>query len=307
MLDKKQVIVIRKVKNLYTTLLEQVGGKKGMILHTTGVACIGNTFVGLSKLVMGIVAFSLFTCMSAFYTFGMIIAKLFALFGLYKTENRKQQYHYYMVSGIILIIASIIYILYSIRLFYYPETLSYDRNVGIAIATFTFIELGINIRGVLRERHNDTPLFHAIKMINLASSLICLVLTQTALLSFAYTDDVSYNYSTANGFMGILMGTVATILGIIMIFRINKMKKQENYSHIFNKVKILAKKNGLFIKMKPIRFEEDCETEKQLYVTIVECIIQSDFMILQSYAETELKIKLYDINRTAVFKADKET
>ena len=40
----------------------------------------------------------------------------------------------------------------------------YDKYIGLGIAAFAFTELGLNIRGVIVERHNHTLLFHAIRM-----------------------------------------------------------------------------------------------------------------------------------------------
>lgn len=75
-------------------------------------------------------------------------------------------------------------------------------------------------------RHNHTLLIHVIKMINLSSSLIAIVLTQTALLSFTNKEADSLEISKANGVIGILMGTVATLIGIYMIYRVKKLKNR---------------------------------------------------------------------------------
>jgi len=98
--------------------------------------------------------------------------------------------------------------------------------VGIGIATVTFTEVGLNIRGVILTRHNHTLLFHAIKMINLSASFIALVLTQTALLSFTEIESDVLEIAKANGAIGIMMGILATVIGIYMICRIVKLKKR---------------------------------------------------------------------------------
>lgn len=219
--------LIKTVSRISNTLGEKVGEKRIFSLQVTGAACIGNTLVGIGKLVMGLISLSFFTCVSAFYTFGMVLAKGCALAGIVKAEDEKQQHHYYMLAGMVLIIVSLLYIAYSVRLFFYPATAVYSMNVGLAIAAFTFTELVLNIRGVIIERHNHTPLIHAIKMINLASSLICLVLTQTAILSFADTKSAEV-HSQANGLMGVIMGSAATLLGAAMIIRIKRIQKKES-------------------------------------------------------------------------------
>lgn len=113
----------------------------------------------------------------SFYTFGIVIAKACALKGLVKGKVPGEQNHYYKLSGIILIVASVLYVVYSTRLLWHPMVSHYDKYIGLGIATFAFTELGLNIRGVIVERHNHTLLFHAIRMINLAATLIgCVML-----------------------------------------------------------------------------------------------------------------------------------
>ena len=68
-------------------------------------------------------------------------------------------------------------------------------------------------------RKSHVPLLHAIKTINLATSLISLVLTQSAILSFA---DENQNPST-NGIMGALAGSCALLLGIYMLLRAKRI------------------------------------------------------------------------------------
>lgn len=225
MTEKKGLI--KTVTHINSTIHERIDAKFSFSIGVTGASCFGNTLVGMGKLTMGIVSLSLFTCVSALYTFGMVLAKVCALAGIYKAENAKAQYRYYAMSGVILITASVLYIAYSARLFFHPEAAAYHMYVGIGIAAFTFTELTLNIRGVFIERHNHTPLIHAIKMINLASSLICLVLTQTAILSFADANSEVVK-SQANGLMGIIMGGLATLLGIVMILRIKQLERAKS-------------------------------------------------------------------------------
>lgn len=212
------------LKQISDTAIRQAGTNNGWTLHITGAACAGNLAVGIGKLVIGILSLSLFTCASAFYTFGMVAAKCFALAGIVKGGDSREQYCYYRASGIVLICASILYIIYSIRLFVNPVNSAYSMNTALGIATFTFAELTLNIKGVIMERHNHTLLIHAIKMVNLASAFICLVLTQAAILSFA--DAQTVHHPAANGFMGILMGSAAALLGVIMIIRIARIEKR---------------------------------------------------------------------------------
>lgn len=218
----------KKLADTFRTLnslaAERTGGGAGCSLHITDASCLGNTAVGIGKLAMGLLSLSLFTCVSAFYTFGMVTAKCFALAGILKENDPDRQYWYYKASGLILIAASLLYILYSSRLFLHPAEESYPQNIALGIASFTFTELTLNIRGLILERRRHSPLIHALRMINLSSSLICLVLTQTALLSF--TSGSEGGHASANGFMGVLMGSAAALLGVSMVLRMNRLQKR---------------------------------------------------------------------------------
>lgn len=118
-----------------------------------------------------------------------------------------------------LLVASALYAAYAARLLRWPEQASYFLYVSLAIASFTFFEIGLNLRGVILERHSREPLFYALKTINHASSLICLVLTRTSILSFPHEGMDNYDPSKANGLMGLLMGGAASCLGLRMLAR----------------------------------------------------------------------------------------
>ena len=228
MKDKSYIKVIQYAKDTSDLFKNQYGSKMARSLQITGAAATAGIFVAIGKLTMGVLSLSFFTCANAFYSFGMIGAKSIALTGIRKAQNKKEQYQYCFFSSVVLMATSMLYIIYSILLFFIPITSSYNKYVAISIATVTFVEIGLNIRGVIVTRHNHTLLIHAIKMINLSASLITLVLTQTALLSFANTEADIVEISKANGFIGILMGTVATLIGAYMIFRVKKLNKQDD-------------------------------------------------------------------------------
>lgn len=286
--------LFHSIRQISVTAIERTGKSTGRSLHLTGAACIGNLLVGIGKLVMGLLSLSVFTCASAFYTFGMVAAKGAALTGIIKEDNRKGQYHYYKIAGMILIISSVLYIIYSLRLLLNPVPSSYHQYVALGIATFTFVELTLNIRGVIVERHNHTPLVHAIKMINLASSMICLVLTQTAIL--AISSDHPEMQPRTNGIFGILMGGAATLVGIIMLLQVIRFKKGKNYGGAYHKLKSLMRKDKMKLNIKPVYYIEKEDYPEQLYLKIKDDGSKEQFVKLKLQAEEELNIILIDID-----------
>ena len=187
-------------------------------LHLAGLSGL----MGFFKIASGVLALSIFTCVNGCYTLGMVLARYCALAGVIRTKDISIQYRYYRWSGIILTAASGLYIAYSIRMYFHPTYTAYHPYIAMGIATVTFVEIGFNLRGVLVFRKNRSPLLHALKTINLATSLISLVLTQAAILSFA--DEVQNPAS--NGILGALMGTCAALLGVYMLLRMRRITNQ---------------------------------------------------------------------------------
>lgn len=197
-------------------------------LHLAGVSGAGNIFLGLGKILSGLLSLSVFVCVNGGYTLGMVVARYCALAGVIRAKDVREQYRYYRWAGKILILSSLLYMVYSGWAYFHPKYIAYHMYVALAIATVTFVEIGLNIRGVVVNRKNKTPLLHALKTINLAASLISLVLTQSAILSFAQG---GYHDPSANALLGILMGACAALLGVFMLWRIKRIEaknQQEN-------------------------------------------------------------------------------
>lgn len=195
-----------------------------------------NTIIALSKIGLGIMSASFFPAISACYNIGIAIAKYFAVsehdksskhFNDTSEEKKKRELNCYHLIGVIVFISSVIFVLYSFRLFLFEEkTIQYTNIVAIGIATVTFSEIGLAVYGILSARKNDELIVEAIKFTNLATALISLVLTQTALLSFT---QVEGNMSLYIGFSGVLFGTISAMIGLLMVSKkdVKKKKKKE--------------------------------------------------------------------------------
>lgn len=172
--------------------------------------------LAVGKLVMGLSVASVFLCLHAFYTACMGLARwLFVRvqtggrpFGLWSARGC------YPAMGGIVLSASVFYMLYSLRLFLGQPSPRYHRYVAIAIAIFTLAEIVLNIYGSVTARRRSESLLHALRLTNLAASLICLPLAQAAILSFTHTVDLSFY----NGLSGLIFGAFAAIIGAWMLF-----------------------------------------------------------------------------------------
>ncbi|MCH3968597.1 MAG: hypothetical protein PHR15_03230 [Atopobiaceae bacterium] len=84
------------------------------------------------------------------------------------------------------------------------------------IAAVTFFEIGSNIYGLAATKGGDDLPLHVIRAIGLATSLVSLVLTQTALLSIGGTG--SHDLSSS-GLLGLLVGSAAAAIAIFEIVK----------------------------------------------------------------------------------------
>lgn len=122
-------------------------------------------------------------------------------------------------KGIIISVSSIFYILYSIRLFLGEKTAVYDMNIALIIALYTFVEFGINIKEIISLRKTRILKVKALRAISFSETLLCFVLTQTAIMSFASEGDNSF----ANALSGVVFGSLAMFIGLFVI--------RDSYSH----------------------------------------------------------------------------
>lgn len=183
----------------------------------------------VGKIIIGIFTASVFMYINALYSVGIGLTKFLFLRNYRITERIEEQRACYIRIGCILLVASCVYVLYSFRMILGASSMKYPQNVAIAIAAVTFAEIGLNIRGSIVAHRNDTPLVQALKLTNLASSLIALVLTQTALLSFTSTAD----NSVPNGMIGILMGACSAGVGLFMVLHMRKIMSGKKTSKEF--------------------------------------------------------------------------
>ena len=239
---------VSMVRELLETFYGQFGPCRGRTLAVTSAACAGSAVAAAGKLLMSLASLSFFACVSAFYSFGMVVAKVFVLAGLLRGKTREERLHYCKLSGWILVAASLMYMLYAIRLILNPAQDTYHLFVAIGIAAFTFAELGISLHGVAAERRRQPPFF-ALKTINLASALLSLVLTRQALLSLSQAAETT---AWGNMIMGVLMSLTAMLLGANLIARITREERYTNYRAPYRRLRRALRASGIGVQVKPV-------------------------------------------------------
>ena len=87
-------------------------------------------------------------------------------------------------------------------------SVAFEPLVAEILALIAFVELGFAITAAIRMRRSKQPLVRSIRVVNVGSALVLLVLAQAAILSFATTVESSWGV----GVSAMIFGG-ATVLG----------------------------------------------------------------------------------------------
>ncbi len=217
--------------------------KEERVVFFTKMSVPVNVLLAIGKALLSLFTLSFFLFINALYSLGIGLAKFVPLNTqleagkktLSASQLRDKKNRAYKLTGVVIAVSAIVYFVYCIKMFVFKEgNTSYGLIPGIAIAAFTFGELALASVGAKTMRRRHEPLLEAIKMTNLASALISIVLTQTALLSLSEGDHSFYN-----GLCGIIFGSLAACVGIFMIIRMRLIEKGK---YAESKLKTLRKK-----------------------------------------------------------------
>ena len=192
--------------------------KKNRLLFTRA-SIAKDVLLVVGKSIISVVSVSFFMFVNALYSAGLGSARFIAL--KMHEQDRAQQIKSYRQVGVVISIASICYVLYSLRLLFGGKTGVYSMNIALVIALYTFVEFGINVRDALRLRKSHALEAKALRAISFAATLICFVLTQTAIMSFASEGD----NSLANALSGIFFGGGASLVGIFVVVQSYRYQK----------------------------------------------------------------------------------
>lgn len=279
--------------------------RKERWIYFAKVSVYINSILSLGKLLIGIYTLSAFMCVNAFYNAGMAIVKFIVVKG-HNEANRipgdsysngyvRIEYTYYRRVGITLAITSTIYIIYCIRLFFYCSNAYYPMALSIAIAAFTFVEIGASIYGVVITRGEKEPVIRALKLSNVSASMISLVLTQTAILSFTKRGD----NSVANGLAGLIFGGIAVCIGIYMIIHMSRIMNGKNEKRMIKKVlKYVAKVNSE-IKIEPVCYRDLGPDDRTLFVKASNYKYIEEFQCLNQKVKERMNVVLSQVTATS--------
>ena len=182
------------------------------------VLLVYNVVWAICKILFGAITASYFFCVSGVSTLLIGLTKQIYLKN-YRADNVEQKRKKAISISVLLIASSLFFVFYMSKYFFLDETKNYGTILSIAIATFSFVELGISIYNFVKAKKSNDILLQSLKGCSLASSCFAIALTQVALLSATNT-----NANLFNGIIGVVMGVFSALIGIYLLVVCAKQK-----------------------------------------------------------------------------------
>jgi len=195
--------------------------RKHQMTITMRISLRKDVVVVIGKVALGIWSQSVFMFVNALYSLGMGVAKYLVLKA--QKKGREGLIRNFLETGAAITGASLFYVLYSARLFVNDTTAKYDMMIALVIAAYTFTELFLVVRDFIKAKKEKNLASEQVKLIGLASILICVVLTQVAIMSFAHSENPTFY----NGLSGVIFGGLAALVGLYMMLRYRYLRKHK--------------------------------------------------------------------------------
>lgn len=175
----------------------------------------------LGKIVLSIITRSGFLAVSALVTFLSLMTKLIAFFRLTGRANLSEL-KAFLLMALTISVGALCYATYMARLFFFPTIQSFDIYQGLAIAAFAFIDLGWALTNLIKEKKDGRLVMIGLRYGSLSNGLSAIVLAQIAILAFT---NPGKDFSFDNALAGLLFGMVDLLIGVAMVIRYFKEKR----------------------------------------------------------------------------------
>lgn len=218
----------------------------------------GNVLLAVGKFCVGLVTGSFFWCVSALYgaVLGLCRAICARVHGKYYSkgapsrEGQSRAGAAYMLIGLLLFVAGVLYAVYSVSIVGSPESYDIGRIPAIAVAAVTFLEIALSFRGMRQMRRDYDIMLEALKTVGLAAALDNLIVVQAALTAM--------NGSGYADWMGATSAVViapAMILGLYMVVRMARVRNGGYARSMLREAERIAGKCGSGVRI--LGFDDD--------------------------------------------------
>lgn len=196
---------------------------------TSSVTMVYNFVTAGAKIFFGVFSAFWFICISGLYSLCMGLCKRVYFVGRAKCEDvTYREISYYRVIGAVLCFAAVCYIGYMFQYVLFPSELKrYGTLTSAVIVAVSGVEVAFAVIGIVRARKDKDLLMEGLKFVNLVSSLIAVVTAEAVILTFLADLGFTGNVDTAfvNALFGLTLGLVSLIVGIFVLVKARRLKK----------------------------------------------------------------------------------
>lgn len=184
-----------------------------------------NIIWSTGKILFGIFSKAFFFSISGVHTLCIgIIKSIF--FRHYQNADEKKELKVSTIMGLLIIISATTFIAYMVRLFFIEDESSYGTITSIAIAAFSFGDLGVGIHNFIKSLKEKDIMLIGLRSCNIVSGFYAIVLTQVAILSA-----MGENNSIANALGGTVFGICALLMGVMLLIRVGLRYRHTNHKN----------------------------------------------------------------------------
>lgn len=182
-------------------------------LFATRFSIFLNILLAIGKFIIAIIMKDVFFFVAGVFNLFILISKLSCYIGVKYPNIKNFKFHNNMI-GIFLFLSGFQYGIYMTRLVFYDvKVMDYSMFLGTMIAFISFVEMGVAIKGCFNS-FGKGHYYRNIKLINLCSAFTAIVLTETAIMSFASEGDSRQ----LNGLFGMAVSIIIELIAIYIFF-----------------------------------------------------------------------------------------
>ena len=195
--------------------------------------------IAFCKLILGLFTPSAFLCVYALYDVGIGLAKTVDVTSRIEKPSHENNLFAYVI-GWFMMTSSILFMVYSARLFFGCKIIYYSIPAAIVTAISTFLGLFTAVKSLFNPK-NCCAVTKAIKLVNLSSVIISLSITREALLS----NMIAGNISISIGWAGLVFGGITALISLYLIISLQKTLKKNAFSFTYRTLYHIVKRSIL--------------------------------------------------------------
>ncbi|MCR5087960.1 MAG: hypothetical protein K6C08_00420 [Oscillospiraceae bacterium] len=142
-----------------------------------------------------------------------------------KGENLPGEYRRYRLIGILLLLMNVVLSMIVVRMIRNNEAYEYPGVLIYAMAAYTFYLVIVSIINVFRFRQHGSPVYSAVKIVNLTAAIVAMLSLAAAMISrFGAADDQFRMWML--GTSGLIASVIIVLMSASMVLKANRKLKR---------------------------------------------------------------------------------